>query len=199
MLRVSRFVSGAIMAAASGSAMLGGCSLSPWRDDEPPPPAWAGKAPREQLIERDAGLITNQKTVEPEESAVLDQLSDAEEIQKNVAVERVEGEDPCLNPEAQGVSCGRELEGRRAQDSRGILPEVSLQMLRSGQSEAFDPARAVDGIGRAEQRYNQDQLAIGDRYLNSDRPDAVSREPVQPDVAVEGILIDPSIVGGLPN
>ena len=182
-------------AMVAGLMLVGGCSLTPWGDDaDEELPAWAGKAPRQAEVQRDVGLTTNQKSLEPEEAARLDQLSDAESIQKNVAIERVEGADPCMGAEAVSARCSREIGGRGAAAAGSILPEVSLQMVAPETGRAFDPARAVDGIGRGAERRSQEFLAVGDNYLN---PAEAPEEDAPPDdlQLPEGILVDPSVVG----
>lgn len=177
-------------------AATGGCSLAPWAEDEPPPPAWAGKAPRGAAVENGGALLTNQKTLEPEQAAVLDQLSDAEAIQKNVGVERVDGEDPCITPNGQHVSCGREFEGRAATGDRQVLPEVALQMMQADADRNFDPARAVDDIGRADERRRQELLAVGEQYLQAGQSAGSEQDTIAPEAPSDGIFIDPSISSG---
>lgn len=184
------------IAAISWIAVSGGCSLAPWAEDEPPPPAWAGKAPRGASVESGGALLTNQRILEPEQAAVLDQLSDAEEIQKNVGVERVDGEDPCMTPNGQHVSCGREFEGRAATGDRPVLPEVTLQMMQADADQNFDPARAVDDIGRTDERRRQELLAVGEQYLQAGQSAGSEQNATVPEAPIDGIFIEPSIPPG---
>ncbi len=186
-------------ALVTGFLLAGGCSLAPWGDDDAEElPAWAGKAPRQVEVERGVGLMTSQKSLEPEDAARLDQLSDPESIQKNVAVERVEGVDPCVGVEAASAQCAREFGGRRSGRPSAVLPEVRLQMIAPESGQAFDPARAVDGIGRGDERRTQELLAVGDSYLNPSEKPEKETLPEHENVP-EGILVDPSVIGSIPQ
>lgn len=184
-----------VVLAAMGILVISACSNTQ-PEHQLQSPSWGGLMPRQHTTEPEPGVITHQKGVEPEEATRLDQLSDAETIQKNVSVERVDGEDPCISDAEAGVSCGREFQGRSVGVQPDVLPEVSLQMVRPQASQAFDPARAVNDIGRAEERDAQSMLAVGDRFLNPDEPstdlDHAQDDMPLHDIPPSGIVIGPS-------
>jgi hypothetical protein len=154
-----------------------------------------------RILKSDAVLpdqIENDTTATPISSLIVDQI-DQSAINTDYAFSDVEGDDPCLDPEASTTArcqtsqlSGSSLMGGHKRSSETALEELQSIVPNVVDPNSFDAERTADEIGRSGRSLrSQAGMALGAQFLNpvpelegegdpeSDRPDEIS--PLSPD------------------